>query len=962
FNATINKIDLNKKHPNSIIVGTIGGADTRENETDAGKNTYNNEAQQFSLRFEELQSVVYAKLVQKVGDRRYWEQWATSVAEIAERQIKRITQLVEKDGEHQKTFEEFLHGLQTNINPSVSKREAIEMLSQHSITKPVFEALFENYSFVQNNPVSVSIQNMITLLEQQTIENDTRSLNIFYESVRKRAAGIDNSEGKQRIIIELYDKFFKTAFPKLVEKLGIVYTPVEVVDFIIHSVNDILQQEFGRTLSDKNINIIDPFTGTGTFIVRLLQSGLITPEDLPRKYSTEIFANEIVLLAYYIASVNIENAYHDISSHSQYTRFNGICLADTFQLYESSSEKQFSSMFPENTERVVKQKQSRIQVIIGNPPYSVGQRSGNDNARNQSYPLLEEKIKNTYVKRSSTGLSKSSYDSYIKAFRWAADRIDSEEGIICFVSNGNWIEAKSQDGFRACIQDEFSKVYVFNLRGNIRADIGSSSRKEGGNIFGSQSMTQISITLLVKKKEKTTCDIYYHDIGDYLSRKEKLETIKNFKTISNIQYEKLSPNERGDWIKQGDELFNKFIPLWPQKKFDLSCKSFFNTHAIGVSSNRDSWVYNFSREKLKNNVGSFIDFYNRQRKKYHEHLRSSGHADINSVIDRDERKIKWTRSLKNKLIKNFEIIRDESSIIVSAYRPFSKQYLYYHHPIIECPGVMKRFFPAPDINNMVISLSGMSKNRFSLLMTNTITDLHCTGDSQIFPLYYFEETTQKNQGLFDTVIGNTAWTKKSAVSDYIHSIAVKLYGKSVTKEDIFFYVYGLLHSRHYQQKFAHDLRQSLPKLPLLESVKDFRQFSQKGRELADIHINYENEGKHPDIEIDGLENRNFTVRKMKFANPQHTDTIIVNNSITIRNIPPRAYDYTVNGKSAIKLVMEQYQAGIDRKSGMSNDPNDWAQEMRNPRYIVNLLISIITVSIKSVDIINSLPAPQWGEM
>jgi predicted helicase len=523
FNATVNKIELNKQRPEQILVGRpeysfdADGTPWSVSDNQATYETAKDISKQLAIQFEQLQHVVFARMVQKVGDRRYWEQWAKNVAEIAERQVIRISRLIKDESDHQAAFEKFLKGLQKNINPGITEQEAIEMLSQHIITKPVFEALFEDYSFVKNNPISKSMQTMLDLLEEQAIEKDTKTLEKFYESVKMRAAGIDNAAGKQRIIIELYDKFFKTAFPKMVEKLGIVYTPVEVVDFIIHSVEHILQKEFGRSISDENIHVLDPFTGTGTFITRLFQSGIIKPEDLMRKYRQEIHANEIVLLAYYIAAVNIENAFHESYGSNIYQAFDGICLTDTFQLGETNdSEKMFSEMFPQNSERVEMQKKAPLRVIMGNPPYSVGQKSANDNAQNQSYPKLDAVIAKTYAKESSAGLNKSLYDAYIKAFRWSTDRIDTKYGgIICFVSNGAWLDGNNTDGFRKCIEKEFSSIYVLNLRGNARTS-GEIRQKEAGNVFGSGSRTPIAITLLVKNPDKSTSKalIHYYDIGD----------------------------------------------------------------------------------------------------------------------------------------------------------------------------------------------------------------------------------------------------------------------------------------------------------------------------------------------------------------------------------------------------------------------------------------------------------------
>jgi predicted helicase len=496
FNAVINKIDLNKNGGGQILLTHIGGSDSEKTQDGDGKP----KIKQLQFPFEEYKDAMFARMVLKVGDRLYWEQWAKDVALIVEKHITRIDKLIQTDGKHQAAFAKFLSGLQKNINPSITVSSAIEMLAQHLITQPIFEALFENYSFAKNNPISKSMQKMITLLEKQAMDKDTEKLNEFYDSVRKRVEGINNAAGKQKIVIELYEKFFKTAFPKQVEKLGIVYTPVECVDFILKSVSYLLQKEFGRDLSDENVHILDPFTGTGTFIVRLLQNGLIRPKDLPRKYARELHANEIVLLAYYIASVNIENAYHDILNSRDYQPFDGICLTDTFQLGETDSSVLISEIFPENSERVEKQKKAPIKIIIGNPPYSAKQDSANDNAQNESYPCLEKRVAETYVANTDATNKNSIYDSYIKAFRWSSDRLGKDGGIIAFISNAGWLDGNSMDGFRKCLEQEFSSIYVFNLRGNQRTQ-GELSRKEGGKIFGGGSRTPISITFLVKKKE-----------------------------------------------------------------------------------------------------------------------------------------------------------------------------------------------------------------------------------------------------------------------------------------------------------------------------------------------------------------------------------------------------------------------------------------------------------------------------
>ncbi|AIG30715.1 helicase [Flavobacterium psychrophilum] len=972
FNATVNKIELNKKRPEQIIVGGAEYAfdadgNPLRKDFDPSNSTGNEFAEQLAIQFEHLQNVVFAKMVTKVGDKRYWEQWAKNVAEIAERQIIRINKLITEDKKHQQTFANFLAGLQKNINPSITQQESVEMLSQHIITKPVFDALFSGYSFVQNNPISVSMQTMLDLLEEKTIDEDAQTLNKFYESVKMRAADIDNAEGKQRIIIELYDKFFKTAFPKMVEKLGIVYTPVECVDFIIHSVNDILQKEFNRSLSDENIHILDPFTGTGTFITRLLQSGLISKEDLLRKYQNEIHANEIVLLAYYIAAVNIENAFHDAIENKDYIPFDGICLTDTFQLGETDhADKLFTEMFPQNSERVSKQKKAPLRIIIGNPPYSIGQKSANDNAQNQTYTKLDSDIAKTYAKESNAGLNKSLYDAYIKAFRWSSDRLDKNGGIICFISNGAWLDGNSTDGFRKSLEKEFTSIYVFNLRGNARTS-GELRQKESGNVFGGGSRTPISITLLVKNPEKqnTKATIHYHDIGDYLSQNDKLKLIKNFKTVSNLPFVELQPNKEGDWINERNESFDSFIPLAPEKKFDLKTQTFFNTYTLGTATNRDHWVYNFSLSFLKENIQKTVNHYNDERKR----LLGKGITNL----EKNPEKGNWTRDWLNAIVKNKEFIVNNSEFRKTLYRPFCSTNSYFDDDLNQERYQLTKVFPNNDLENLVIDVTGLGVNKdFTVLITDKIPDLQTLSNGQCFPLYYYEERQKQTQSLFDTAdSGTSEFVRRDAISDFILDQAKERYGKNVTKEDIFYYVYGLLHSPTYREMFANDLKKMLPRLPLLDDVRDFWKFSKAGRELAELHINYENQPKpagviviHNPLTItetlkqlsaDEIKYIDYKVEKMKFPKKDQKETIFYNSRITIDNIPAKAYQYVVNGKPAIEWIMERYAITTHKESQITNNPNDWSAETGNPKYILDLLLSVINVSLQTVDIVEGLP-------
>ncbi|MCI5179957.1 MAG: helicase [Candidatus Electrothrix sp. AW3_4] len=977
FNATINKIDLNRKKPDNIMVGRPdyplddGGASLSTAESGGEYATGTGRYEQLKLQFEELQGVIYARMVKKVGSRTYWEQWAKSVGRIAERQVDRINRLRAGDRSHEKAFADFLAGLRNNINPSISEQEAVEMLSQHIITKPVFEALFEGYSFVSSNPVSVGMQSMLDLLEAQAIEKDTISLKKFYESVQRRASGIDNAEGKQRIIIELYDKFFKTAFPKMVERLGIVYTPVEVVDFIIHSVDDVLKKEFKRSLADENVHILDPFTGTGTFITRLLQSGLIDRDNLPRKYRHELHANEILLLAYYIAAVNIENAYHDAAGNEEYIPFDGICLTDTFQLGESDGrDKLFSEMLLRNSERVEEQKKAPLRVIMGNPPYSVGQKSANDNAQNQEYKQLNRRIAETYAAATTATNKNSLYDSYIKAFRWSTDRLDPEHGgIIAFVSNGAWLDGNSADGFRQCLEKEFSAVYLFNLRGNQRTS-GELSRKEGGKIFGSGSRTPVSVTLLVKnpevKREKAV--IHYHDIGDYLSREEKLKIIRSFQSVgsSSMQWRIIQPNEQGDWINQRNDAFVHFISMGDKKNKKNQATFFVPFYSNGVKTNRDIWVYNYSRKNLSENTAQSINFFNEQVIAFHNQLKKTGDLKVENFIDSDHKKISWSRALRKDVSQNKRYHHEKSNITDALYRPFCKQRLYFSREIVNDVALIPKLFPTPELHNLVIGVPGIGVTKdFSCIISDTLPDLELIGKSQCFPLYWYEQRQEKQLGLFDTG-NNSKYIRRDGISDFIFKRAKKQYGKSVTKEDIFYYVYGILHSPEYRVAFANDLKKMLPRLPLLDKVADFWAFSNAGRALADLHINYETVPPYDGVTVTGADSGFFRVEKMRFPKKDgivrgkkkkvnDTSTIHLNSKITLSDIPEKAYHYVVNGKSAVEWIMERYQVKTDKKSGITNDPNNWAEEVGNPRYILDVLLSVINVSVQTVDIVDGLP-------
>lgn len=996
FDAMINKADLGVDVSDHIeVIAVSNKLPTRKDSKGTGSNIGHGSADhdddrdqedikpvgpaQGSFFFDEFSKAIMAKIVRKCGRRDYWEDWAGDIAKIAQTHITRITALVEKpDTPERKAFEAFLTEIRDDLNDSITEADAIEMLAQHLITRPVFEALFEGYSFAEANPVSRAMQAVLEVLHEHHLEKEAESLQNFYHSVKRRAAGIDKAEAKQKIIVELYDKFFRNAFPKMTERLGIVYTPVEVVDFIIHSVNEVLQSEFGQTLGSKGVHILDPFTGTGTFITRLLQSGLIKPEELEYKYRHEIHANEIVLLAYYIAAINIEAAYHGVAG-GDYVPFEGICLTDTFQLYEQDRDL-ISDLMEENSNRRTRQKELDIRVIVGNPPYSVGQKSENDNADNLTYPKLDGRIRETYAKRSKAMLAKGLYDSYVRAIRWASDRI-GDAGVVAYVSNAGWLDANTADGLRKCLTEEFASIHVFHLRGNQRTS-GERSRREGGKIFGGGSRTPIAITLLVKNPRAVEQgQIRFHDIGDYLSREEKLAIVSRFGSIGGIEqargWQTITPDEHGDWLNQRDNSFDAFIALGDKKGNELKL---FDNFSQGVLTARDSWAYNASRDGVIANMRGMIGFYNAELERFNTAHPNADRKTRNAAIDRfintDPSKISWTHNIKQELAKGKLLTFEMECLTSGLYRPFSRQWLYYSRVFNERVYQMPRIFPMGDVKaeNRIICLTGLGEAAgFSCLQSKAVSNFHFIAGSQCFPRYLYDvdaDLANDIQGdLLAASMGNTGGLhRRDAITNEGLAHFQSAYpGETITKDDLFHYTYGLLHSEDYRARFADNLSKQLPRIPAVKKAVDFWAFVEAGRKLGDLHCDYEKVEPYPVTIVQGdlrLANipdpeRFYRVEQMKFAGKRPNldkSTVVYNANITMTGIPLEAYEYVVNGKPALEWVMERQCVKTDKASGIVNDANRYAIEtVGNPAYPLELFQRVITVSLETMKIVRELP-------
>lgn len=948
LDAKINSIDLNNELPDPIIIG--GAADGAQY------------AQQLPLLPIDIPvEAILSKIVEKCGDKKYWENWAKDVADIFDRLVNRIQNLLEnsENATLRKRFERFHTDLKKTINTSITRDNAIDMVAQHIITRPVFDALFEDYDFSSRNPVANAPDKLEQRFAKYGLETETRDLQAFYDSVRTRVSGVKSSEGRQQVLSDLYEQFFKKALKKEADRLGIAYTPTPLVDFVLRSVNDILKEEFGQSLSDENVHILDPFTGTGTFIVQLLQSELIQPEDLDRKYHKELHANEILLLAYYIASINIEEAFRgQRGGDKEYEPFEGIVLTDTFNLNKSENPTLFpKKRLAANNARAECQQKLPIQVILGNPPWSAKQKNATDDNPNVAYPELEGRIKETYVKYAIATNKQGLYDTYKMAIRWATDRLcEQEQGIVAFVTPASWIDGNSESGVRACLAEEFSSVYILNLRGDARI-YGERGKLEGEGVFGSATQSPVAITLLVKNSNTTydLCRIYYRDIGETLKRKEKLEQLNKVVSITGFSdWTEVVPNEHHDWIQQRSKMFTKFYPIGTKEaKAGKAGNAIFRLYSGGMKTNRDPYIYNFSREACAENAKLMTQDYLAALSE----IEVNPELSVEEVTRRHTNNVTWVGELKDRLKQKKRTEFKEDYIRKVVYRPFVATNSYTDYIFIQRKHLMDQIFPESSSENRVICTPGISsKKNFSCLMTNTVPDLNLNdAGAQCFPRWRYPKLPDPRQitsGYEPERIDNISDTALCAFRE-------RYSDNSITKDDIFNYVYGILHAPSYVEQFTNDLSKMLPRIPY---APDFRAFAEAGKALADLHLNYETCERYPNLTVEPRKQDLFWeekpedfllgTRAMRFADKNTKDTLIINEHVQVSGIPEEAHRYVVNGRTPLEWFINRYKITEDKNSGIVNDPNGW---FKNPRDLVTAIERIIYVSVESTKIIEGLP-------
>ncbi len=910
----------------------------------------------------DLPGAIKAKIVEKCGSRKYWDEWAGDVAKIARAHIARITAMVTVDEMNQDNpdiraaadmFDGFVQELQDDLNSGITRENAIEMLAQHMVTGPVFDALFEAEAFTGRNPVSQAMQNMLDVIKPSGIDAETETLEDFYESVKLRAKGATSDEAKQQIIAELYDKFFRNAFAETSKALGIVYTPVEVVDFILQSTEQVLNDELGASLSNPGVNILDPFTGTGTFITRLLQSGLVNDADLERKFDREIHANEIVLLAYYIAAVNIESVFHARTGRD-YRPFRHICLADTFRMNEKgpAQESMVKDSLKENSERRSGQKDLDIRVIVGNPPWMVGK-------KDHGYPELYEKVEETYVARSTAANKNSLYDSYKLAIRWASDRI-GERGVIGFVTNGSWVSGNVDSGIRACIAEEFSSVYLVDLRGNQRTS-GELSRREGGKVFGSGSRAPVAIMMLVKNPQASHngCRILYRNIGDYRSREDKIEQLVKWQSIAGIDdWQEITPDENHDWINKRESGFDELLPLGSKEsKASKVNDTLFQLYSNGYYTGKDAYLYNFSKESCAENARLMIEDYTAALSMLGENPTED---DAKIVSKQFVKNIKWDVFLVDDLKRKKSVKFTTDQIWQAQYRPFVKQNCYIDYTLAKSKGQQDRIFPEADTENRAICTPKIGTTKpFSVLMVDCMPDLELNSASQCFPRYRYEKPDESSQSQESISTTDNTGGRIDNITDFaLNKFQSHYQDPKITKDDVFDYVYGVLHAPDFREAFPNALSKELARIPI---APDFWAFAKAGRELGNLHVGYEHCPEYSlELQFSGNgdpepKHYRLSTKAMRYAKNgkvQDKSTLIVNEYIRLLGIPDEAHEYMVNGRTPLDWLIDRYRITTDKNSDKVNDPNAWFEK---PEDLISTICRIVYLSVETTQIIRRLP-------
>jgi len=864
------------------------------------------------------------------------EQWEIAATEFGNRVRDLAGKLIDLIATEKKTNRKFIQAFQKfaeicreAINPNIAEAAIEEMLIQHLLTERIFRRIFDNPDFTRRNIIAVEIEKVINALTSKSFSQDhfLGNVDYFYRALESTAATIEDYSEKQHFLNTVYEKFFQGFAVKVADTHGIVYTPQPIVNFMVKSVEEILQREFGKSLSDKGVHILDPFVGTGNFIMRVMRE--IRKTALPHKYDHELHCNEVMLLPYYIASMNIEHEY--LQATGSYKPFEGICMVDTFS---DQQVQQLSLFTPENTARVKRQRQSPIFVVIGNPPYNAGQVNENDNNKNRKYEEIDRRVRETYSKDSQATNKNALSDPYVKAIRWASDRI-GDEGIVTFVSNNSFIDQIAFDGMRKHLQKDFDVIYVVDLGGNVRKNPQLSGTTH--NVFGIQ--VGVSINLLIRKGKSTQpAQIYYRRVDEFWRKEEKYEYLDKSSDCGKIDWQLIKPDRKYTWLREGlQDEFETFIPMGDKKIKSSHMEEgvIFNLFSRGVSTSRDAWAYNFNREELAENIKHTIANYNEQMVRWSQ--RSDSSVSLDNFVTSDDSQISWSGDLKDHLKRRIALQYNHDAVRLSIYRPFTCSFLYFDPHLNNRRYQFPSILPTPETEkeSHVIAVTNHSQIPFVVYIVNYLPCADVGGrPGQGFPFYTYDKDGSNRQENI------TDWALREYRRHYQDD--------TITKWDIFYYIYGILHHPIYRQRYAANLKRELPRIPY---APDFHAFAQAGKRLAELHLNYEQQPPHP---LNWIENQdvplNWRVEKMRLSKDK--TQLIYNEFLTLSGIPPAAFAYRLGNRSALDWIIDQYRVKIDKRSGIVNDPN----RLDDEQYILRLIGQVITVSLETVQIVNSLPS------
>ncbi len=868
-------------------------------------------------------------------------EWQAAVAEFKTQvqalgqQATRLIQAELQENPHfQEVFTSFHQHCRDSINPNLSAAAVEEMLVQHLLTERTFRTVFNNPDFTQRNVIAREIANVISVLTEQEFSQGEflKPLDRFYDTIERTAADLKDFSQKQHFLNTVYEQFFQGFSVDVADTHGIVYTPQPIVSFMVKSVEQILQTEFNRSLSDAGVHLIDAFVGTGNFIVHLMREiGEKSKIALMDKYAGELWCNEVLLLPYYIATLNIEHEFYVTTG--RYRPFEGICLVDTFDLAEGRQTEMFA---PDNTQRVEKQKASPMFIVIGNPPYNIGQVNQNDNNKNRKYPMMDARVRETYTRASNAQNNKPLADPYVKSIRWASDRI-GKEGIVALVTNNSFLNDRAFDGMRKQLAADFDALYIMDLGGNVRQNPKISGTKH--NVFGIQ--VGVCISFFVKKSSASDSQtgIFYARLDEFATKEDKYRYLNATEHCGNVEWKRITPDERQTWLTEGLQAeFESFLPMGRKEVKNGKAEpvnTIFKTYSLGVVTNRDAWACNFDARALTENLSRMMEFYNTEVGRWER--RMDRDISVTDFVDTDKTKVKWTRSLLSKLRNGRQAAFSPEKVRTAHYRPFTKLNLYFDRMMNECVYVMPSIFPIPETEkeNRVICVSGpASKKPFQVFMVDVIPCMDLLEKTQCFPFYtYDEDGTNRRENITD-------WTLAAFRSRYGDA--------SITKWDIFNYTYGLLHHPSYSEAYQANLRRDLPHLPF---APDFWAFAKAGAQLAELHVNYESQPEYPlRLEENPDASPDWRVEKMKLSKDK--TEIRYNEWLTLADIPAEAFAYRLGAISALEWVVERYRVKRDKPSGIVNDANCAAAE----RSIVELIRKVTWVSLETVRVVAGLPA------